>query len=32
MNNFSISSLMVAFVGAFVLLGIVNLFRRGSMR
>jgi uncharacterized membrane protein YeaQ/YmgE (transglycosylase-associated protein family) len=32
MNDFSISSLLVSFAGAFVLLGIVNLFRRGSMR
>jgi uncharacterized membrane protein YeaQ/YmgE (transglycosylase-associated protein family) len=32
MNDFSISSLLVSFVGAFVLLGIVNLFRRDSMR
>lgn len=31
-NNFSLSSLLVSFVGAVVLLGIVNLFRRGSVR
>ena len=28
MNDFSISSLIVAIVGAFVLLGIVSMFRR----
>jgi uncharacterized membrane protein YeaQ/YmgE (transglycosylase-associated protein family) len=31
-NNFSLSGLLVAFVGAVVLLGIVNLARRGSVR
>jgi uncharacterized membrane protein YeaQ/YmgE (transglycosylase-associated protein family) len=31
-NNFSLSGLLVAFVGAVVLLGIVNLVRRGSVR
>ena len=31
-NAFSLSSLLVSFIGAVVLLGIVNLFRRGSVR
>jgi uncharacterized membrane protein YeaQ/YmgE (transglycosylase-associated protein family) len=31
-SNFSLSSLLVSFIGAVVLLGIVNLFRRGSVR
>jgi uncharacterized membrane protein YeaQ/YmgE (transglycosylase-associated protein family) len=31
-NDFSLSALLVSFVGAVVLLGIVNLFRRGSVR
>ena len=31
-NNFSLPSLLVSFVGAVVLLGIVNLIRRGSAR
>jgi len=31
-NDFSVSGLLVSFVGAAVLLGIVNLFRRGSVR
>jgi uncharacterized membrane protein YeaQ/YmgE (transglycosylase-associated protein family) len=31
-NNFSLSGLLVAFVGAVVLLAIVNLVRRGSVR
>lgn len=31
-NDFSLSALLVSFVGAIVLLGIVNLFRRGSVR
>ena len=31
-NDFSLSSLLVSFIGAVVLLGIVNLFRRGSVR
>jgi uncharacterized membrane protein YeaQ/YmgE (transglycosylase-associated protein family) len=31
-NNFSIGSLLVSLVGAVVLLAIVNLFRRGSVR
>lgn len=30
--NFSLPSLLVSFVGAIILLGIVNLFRRGSVR
>jgi uncharacterized membrane protein YeaQ/YmgE (transglycosylase-associated protein family) len=31
-NDFSIGSLLVSFIGAVVLLAIVNLFRRGSVR
>ena len=31
-NDFSLGGLLVAFVGAVVLLGIVNLVRRGSVR
>jgi uncharacterized membrane protein YeaQ/YmgE (transglycosylase-associated protein family) len=31
-NDFSISGLLVSFVGAVVLLAIVNLFRRGTPR
>ncbi len=31
-GDFSIISLVVSFLGAVVLLGIVNLFRRGSVR
>jgi uncharacterized membrane protein YeaQ/YmgE (transglycosylase-associated protein family) len=31
-GNFSIGALIVSFVGAVVLLGIVNLFRRGTVR
>ena len=31
-NDFSISGLVVSFVGAVVLLAIVNLFRRGAPR
>ncbi len=31
-NDFSISSLFAAFVGAIILLAIVNLVRRGSVR
>lgn len=31
-SDFSVSSLLVSFLGAVVLLAIVNLFRRGSMR
>jgi uncharacterized membrane protein YeaQ/YmgE (transglycosylase-associated protein family) len=31
-NDFSLSSLLVSFVGAVVLLGIVNMVRRGSVR
>ena len=30
--NFSLTSILVSLVGAVVLLGIVNLFRRGSLR
>jgi len=31
-NNFSMPALLVSFVGAVILLGIVNLLRRGSAR
>jgi uncharacterized membrane protein YeaQ/YmgE (transglycosylase-associated protein family) len=31
-GNFSLSALLISFVGAVVLLGIVNLVRRGSVR
>lgn len=31
-GDFSVSSLLVSFLGAVVLLAIVNLFRRGSVR
>ena len=31
-GNFSLMSLLVSLVGAIVLLGIVNLFRRGAVR
>ena len=31
-NDFSLSGLFVSFLGAVVLLAIVNLFRRGSVR
>ena len=31
-NDFSISSLIAAFVGALILLAVVNLVRRGSVR
>ena len=31
-NNFSIPSLLVSLLGAIILLGIVNLFRRGTVR
>jgi len=31
-HNFSIGSLLVSLVGAVILLAIVNLFRRGSVR
>lgn len=31
-NNFSLASIFVSFVGAAILLAIVNLFRRGSVR
>ena len=31
-DNFSLPALLVSFVGAAVLLGIVNLFRRGTSR
>lgn len=31
-NDFSLGALLVSFLGAVILLGIVNLFRRGSVR
>ena len=31
-NNFSLSALLVSFVGAVVLLAIINLVRRGAVR
>jgi uncharacterized membrane protein YeaQ/YmgE (transglycosylase-associated protein family) len=31
-TNFSLSALLVSFVGAVILLAIINLFRRGSVR
>jgi uncharacterized membrane protein YeaQ/YmgE (transglycosylase-associated protein family) len=31
-NDFSVSGLVVSFIGAVILLAIVNLFRRGSAR
>lgn len=31
-NDFSLTSLLVSFVGAVVLLGLVNMFRRGAVR
>jgi uncharacterized membrane protein YeaQ/YmgE (transglycosylase-associated protein family) len=31
-GNFSLPSLVVSFVGAVILLGVVNLFRRGAVR
>jgi len=31
-NNFSLGSLLVSFLGAVILLAIVNFFRRGSAR
>jgi uncharacterized membrane protein YeaQ/YmgE (transglycosylase-associated protein family) len=31
-NDFSLPSLLVSFLGALVLLGIVNVVRRGSLR
>ena len=31
-GDFSLSALLVSFIGAVVLLGIVNLFRRGTVR
>jgi uncharacterized membrane protein YeaQ/YmgE (transglycosylase-associated protein family) len=31
-NNFSLGGLLVAFVGAVILLAVVNLVRRGSVR
>ncbi len=31
-NDFSLSGLLISLLGAVVLLGIVNLFRRGSVR
>jgi uncharacterized membrane protein YeaQ/YmgE (transglycosylase-associated protein family) len=31
-NSFSIASLLISLLGAIILLGIVNLFRRGAVR
>ena len=31
-GNFSLNALFVSFIGAVILLGIINLFRRGSVR
>lgn len=31
-SNFSVPGLLISLVGAIILLGIVNLFRRGSVR
>jgi uncharacterized membrane protein YeaQ/YmgE (transglycosylase-associated protein family) len=31
-NDFSLGALLVSFVGAVILLGIVNMFRRGTVR
>lgn len=31
-NDFSLAGLIVSFVGALILLAVVNLFRRGSVR
>ncbi len=31
-NDFSLSGLLISLLGAVILLGIVNLFRRGSVR
>ena len=31
-DNFSLASLLVSLLGAIILLGIVNMFRRGSVR
>jgi uncharacterized membrane protein YeaQ/YmgE (transglycosylase-associated protein family) len=31
-NNFSLNGLVVSFIGAVILLGIVNMFRRGAVR
>jgi uncharacterized membrane protein YeaQ/YmgE (transglycosylase-associated protein family) len=31
-GNFSLSSLVVSFAGASILLAVVNLFRRGAVR
>ena len=31
-NNFSLASLLISLLGAIILLGIVNMFRRGSVR
>jgi uncharacterized membrane protein YeaQ/YmgE (transglycosylase-associated protein family) len=31
-NDFSVSGLLVSFLGAAILLAIVNMFRRGSVR
>lgn len=31
-NNFSLGALFVSFVGAVILLGVINLFRKGAVR
>ncbi|MGL4651391.1 MAG: GlsB/YeaQ/YmgE family stress response membrane protein [Caldilineaceae bacterium] len=31
-NNFSIAGMLISLVGAVILLGLVNLFRRGAVR
>ncbi|MEZ4663990.1 MAG: GlsB/YeaQ/YmgE family stress response membrane protein [Caldilineaceae bacterium] len=31
-SNFSLPSLLVSFLGAVILLGMINLFRRGALR
>ena len=31
-GNFSLNALFVSFIGAVVLLGIINMFRRGAVR
>lgn len=31
-NNFSLAAMLVSLLGAIILLGIVNLFRRGAVR
>lgn len=31
-NNFSLASLLISLLGAIILLGVVNMFRRGNVR